>query len=758
MSDQLGHSRPASGGPQQAASRGPLDYARGGPAPTYSIDKDVHLLDRLAVIYRYRRIAFTVFALTTIALMIQGYSNVQMYQAKAQVLIEDERSTAMPGMAANEYYEDPLPYYNTQYRILRGRDLARRVAKRLELQNVPEFNGSAKPVQTPVTMARDAVDQFLRRITNTAPPEHEIPKPDESADESALVSGFLGRVQVVPIPDSKLVDVYFTSIDARFAAQAANALAEEYVAQNLEVKMQGTQSMLTWLENEVGAQQAKVEQSERELAEYRDRENAMSLDEKNNIVLSRLNSLNESVLRARTTRIEKESVNNQLKSLPSGTSPDSIPAIASNPQVQLHRTQLAQLQRQKAQLADRYGDKHPEIQKVNAQLADEQRQLEAETSKALQTVKNEYERALLEERTLAANLEEAKRDVQNLGRLSVGYNVLDREAKSNRAVYEALLQRENELRVASNSRANNVRIVEKAEIPKGPITPTSRRTWLLSLAVGLVAAVAVAYGLDYMNDTIKTPEDVTRILKMPFLGLIPSVRGDKHPVLASSHAPHEFGEAFRSLRTAIISRYPGESAKTMVVSSAQPLEGKTTTACNIAMALAYGGARVLLVDADMRRPGLHRPLRLTNERGLSQILTGQARVRDVIQRTVDPNLLAITAGRTPPNPSELLASERMKTLLTNLSHGPFDWIVIDTPPVLAVTDAVILAPAVSGVTFVVGAEMTRRRLAQRALETLLASHPRMVGVVLNKVDFARNKYYYSRYHGHQYKSYYAEAV
>jgi succinoglycan biosynthesis transport protein ExoP len=758
MSDQLGHPRPAPGGSQQSPSRAPVDYARGGPAPTYSIDKDVHILDRLAVIYRYRRIAFTVFALTTIALMIQGYSNVQMYQAKAQVLIEDERSTAMPGMTTNEYYEDPLPYYNTQYRILRGRDLARRVAKRLELQNVPEFNGSAKPAQTPVTMARDTMDRFLRRITNTATPEHEIPKPDESADESALVSGFLGRVQVVPIPDSKLVDVYFTSLDPRFAQQAANALAEEYVTQNLEVKMQGTQSMLTWLENEVGAQQAKVEQSERELAEYRDRENAMSLDEKNNIVLSRLNALNESVLRARTTRIERESVNNQLKSLPAGTGPDSIPAIAGNPQVQLHRTQLAELQRQKAQLAERYGDKHPEIQKVNAQLADEQRQLEAETTKALQTVKNEYERSLLEERTLAANLEEAKRDVQNLGRLSVGYNVLEREAKSNRAVYEALLQRENELRVASNSRANNVRIVEKAEIPKGPITPTSRRTWLLSLAVGLVASVAVAYGLDYMNDTIKTPEDVTRILKMPFLGLIPSVRGDKHPVLASSHAPHEFGEAFRSLRTAIITRYPGEAAKTMVVSSAQPLEGKTTTACNIAMALAYGGARVLLIDADMRRPGLHRPLRLTNERGLSQILTGQARVRDVIQRTVDPNLLAITAGRTPPNPSELLASERMKTLLTNLAHGPFDWIVIDTPPVLAVTDAVILAPAVSGVTFVVGAEMTRRRLAERALETLLASHPRMVGVVLNKVDFARNKYYYSRYYGHQYKSYYAEAV
>jgi capsular exopolysaccharide synthesis family protein len=251
-----------------------------------------------------------------------------------------------------------------------------------------------------------------------------------------------------------------------------------------------------------------------------------------------------------------------------------------------------------------------------------------------------------------------------------------------------------------------------------------------------------------MNDTIKTPEDVTRRLKLPFLGLVPAVRGDKHPLLASAHVPQDFGEAFRSLRTSLLSKYPEEGTKIVVVTSAQPLEGKTTTAANIAMALAYGGSRVLLIDADMRRPGLHRPLRLTNERGLSQVLTGQARVRDVIQRTVDPNLLAITAGRTPPNPSELLSSERMKTLLANLAHGPFNWIIIDTPPVLAVT----------GVTFVIGAEMTRRRLAERAIDTVMQSRPRYAAVVLNKVDFAKNKYYYSRYHGHQYKNYYSEAT
>ena len=757
---RTGSSQPTGSGGAAGGPGGPSTPTGGAPAP-YQPENEVHLLDRLAVLYRYRRLCVTVFILVTAAMIIQGYSNLKIYQAQARLLIEDERSTAVPGLAndQNTFYEDPEPYYQTQYKILKGRDLMRRVARKVHLERIPEFNGTKPPPPTPLSMLGDLKTRLLGGIMKTAPAAApEPPKIDETADESALVGGFIARVGVDPVRGTHLVDVTFISEDPKFAAQAVNTLIDEYVSENLEIKLRSTQGMLDWLGTELATQQKRVEESERALAEYREKENALSLDDKQNIVLSRLNQLNDTATRARSTRVQKESLYNQVKAIANGTNPDAIPVIATNTGVNTAKSRLIDLQRQKVTLLERYQDKHPLVVKVNAELQDAQRQLDVAIAGAVQSVRNEYETAVIEEQTFARNLEGAKSEATDLNRKGIGYGVMEREAKSNREVYQSLLTREKELKVSANSRTNNVRVVDRAEVPTAPITAGGRRTWLMSAVIGLVLAIAVALGLDYMNDTIKTPEDSTRRLKLPFLGLVPAVRGDKHPLLASSHVPHDFGESFRSLRTSLLSKYSDDGTKIVIVTSAQPLEGKTTTAANIAMALAYGGSRVLLIDADMRRPGLHRPLRLTNERGLSQVLTGQARVRDVIQRTVDPNLLAITAGRTPPNPSELLSSERMKTLLTNLAHGPFNWIIIDTPPVLAVTDAVILAPMVTGVTFVIGAEMTRRRLAERAIETVMQARPRYAAVVLNKVNFAKNKYYYSRYYGHQYKNYYAEAT
>jgi capsular exopolysaccharide synthesis family protein len=737
----------------------PPHHAPANPNGVTYADSQIHLLDRLAVVYRHRAIAVSVFVLTALAVILQSYSAVQMYQAHARVLIEDERSTAVPGLTLeNQYYEDPEPYYQTQYKILQGRDLARKVVRNLKLHTVGEFNGTDVPRETVTSMIRSSLRRALALARGRAAAPAAVPPPaDETPDESALVDSFIGRVSVNPVRGTRLVDVGFMSTDPEFAARAANALAEEYVTQNLALKLQGTQNMLEWLDKELVNQQRKVQETEAALADYRERQNALSLDDKQNIVVQRLNKLNDDVVLAKTRKARAEVAYNQIRqAAPSEMA--TAPAIVQHTAVAQAKATLQNAQRERAEKSERYGEKHPEMQKAAAAVQEAQRQYELEVSRAAQSIKSDFDTAVLEEQTLTHNLNAAKADAQDLSKKSVDYNLMEREANSNRQVYEALLQREKELRVSSNSRANNVRIADLAEVPKAPMGTGSGRAWPIGLALGLVLGIAVPFLLDYINDSVKTPEDVTKQLKMPYLGLVPAVAGSDRLLLAAAGVPHDFGEAFRSLRTSIVSHYDHSGAKLVVFTSAQPLEGKTTTAVNTAVALALGGARVLIIDADMRRPGLHHPLRLRNECGLSQVLGGQARVRDVLQRTIDRNLLAITAGALPPNPSELLASERMQSLMVNLQQGPFDWIIIDTPPVLAVTDAVTLTPRVSGVVFVVGAEMTRRRLAERALETIIQTHPKQIGVVLNRVDFARNKYYYSRYYGYQHKNYYAQAV
>jgi len=344
----------------------------------------------------------------------------------------------------------------------------------------------------------------------------------------------------------------------------------------------------------------------------------------------------------------------------------------------------------------------------------------------------------------------------DLNRKGVNYTVIEREAQSNRALYEALLARQKELQVVSNSGGNNVRLMDRAVVPGAPYTPDVKRNLMLGALAGILLALGLVMAIDYLDDTVKTPEDITRRLKLPFLGLVPAVKGQGHPLL-SQEVPHEFGEAFRALRTSLVFSSGNEGTRVIGLTSAQPLEGKTTTACNMAIALAYGGSRVLLIDADMRRPSVSRTLGIENTVGLSHLLTGQAMARQAIQRTSVQNLWVMTAGMTPPNPSELLSSDRMKTLISNVQHGPFDWVLIDTPPVLAVTDAVIIAPWVSGMVFIIGSEMTQRRLAERAVETLQTSRPHILGAVLNRVDIIRNKYYYSRYYGYKYKNYYVRS-
>ncbi|HEY7498511.1 MAG TPA: polysaccharide biosynthesis tyrosine autokinase [Vicinamibacterales bacterium] len=746
-----------SGAPSESAS---------GPSPTYAAGQSTHLLDKLTALFRHRRIAGAAFVIVVGLMMLQTYSKIPLYRTSARVVIQDERTTAVGNLNATDpmFWQDSEQYYNTQYSILRSRGLAKRVVRRLQLQNHPLFNGSAPQSRGPLAFVREArqtLGSTVRGLFSSGDkrqPAAEAPAPDESRIESGLISAFLGGVDIIPEKQTRLVEIAYVSTDPAFAALAATTLAEEYAQQNLDLRLETINKNLAWLSDEVVKQEGKVTEAEAAMSRYREKQNALSLEDRQNIVVARLNTLNDTVTRARTTRLQKEAMYRQLKDVdPKSDTADSYPLIATNQGVIEAKTRLNDLAADKARLSGRYLAGHPDLIKIEGQIESARAALVAQRARVIESAKVEYESAAEEERSFSVQLEGQKGAAMDLDRKSGAYLVLQRQAETNRQVYQSLLQQQKELRVVSNSRTNNVQVMDRAEPPGGPFSPNARRDWFTAITAGLLVALGLAFGMEYLDDTIKTPDDVAQRLRLPLLGLVPSAQGKRVPLL-SEPVPHDFGEAFRSLRTSLVFTSGAEGPRVIAVTSSQPLEGKTTTACNLGIVLALGGARVLLVDADMRRPGLHTVMGAQNEIGLSHLLVGQARVREAVQKTNTHNLFVISAGRIPPNPSELLTSERMNTLLENLQSGPFDWVIIDTPPVLAVTDAVIVARSVAGVVFVIGSEMTRRAHAERAIETLGAGKPKSIGAVLNRVDFERNKYYYSRYYGHHYHNYYGSST
>ena len=738
---------------------------------------EVHVLDRLSAVYRHRRLVISTFLLALTLFMLQSYATVPQYRAQGRLLIDDERTVAIRGMDSNDpiFWQDPEPYYETQYRILQSRGLTQQTVRGLALDSVPEFTGQGPEQFGPLEALRSARSAAVAAIGTAASTvvswlraedaardgdlaDGDLDAADASATESRNIAGFIARLAVTPVVNTRLVDVSFRAADPEFAAEALNAHLATYVEQNLARRLENTSRQLAWLGDELGKQQGSVEDSERALSDYRRDQNALSLGDNQNIVGQRLTELNSQVTRAESARLQQETLFNQIRDLdPNSDAAGTFPAVSGHPDVQTAEGDLAELQAEQARLAGRYLPLHPTMVKLTASLENAERALSAARARAVESIRAGYEAALGDENRLKAQLRAQEAAVQELGRKSVGYAVLERTAESNRRIYESLLQQQKELQVVANSRANNVQLMDRAEVPGAPFTPNTRRDWFLGIMAGLLLAFGLVVVIEYLDDTIKTPDDVARRLRVPLLGLVPAVRGHRVPVLSGA-VPHDFGEAFRSLRTSLVFTGANSGTRIVGITSTQPLEGKTTCACNTAMVLALGGARVLLIDGDMRRPSLHKSLGMANSTGLSHVLAGQARIREAIQRTHDPNLFALAAGQPPPNPSELLSSERMRSFLTSLESGPFDWVIIDTPPVLAVTDAVIIAPLVSAMVFVVGAEMTRSGHAERALELLAGGdNAAVVGVVLNRVDFDRNKYYYSRYYGYHYKSYYGES-
>ncbi len=743
------------------AGQGDLAGARPIQTPM-GATPSIHLLDRLNAVFKHRRLAATAFLIVVALMMIQTYSTTPIYETQSRIEIDDEKTTNLSNLNNTDlYWQDSGEYKKTQFQILHSRALAQRVVQKMGMTAALAQAAAPPKAHDPISLLRDArvgVTTWLRGLLSKKPdgpaPEPAVQSADARAD--ALAGLILGGVAIKPDNDTRLVYIQFTHHDPEFAARAANTIADEYIQMNLDHRLENIAKMMTWVNGEVDKQGKLLGDAEGALAHYKEANNAMSLS-RQDLIGQRLTTMQSQLSQAQGTRQQRQILFDQLKGVDAGDdSIDAFPIVGSNAAVVEAKGTLRSAQARLQGLQNQgFGDSYAPLVAARTDVANAKDKLVAARRIVVESIRQDYQAAVITERQAQGAYEGAKAESAGLDLKAVDYNKLQREADGIRNVYNSLLTQQKELSVVANSRQNNVSLIERAQVPVVPIAPQPKREWISAILMGLVVAVGLAFGIEYLDDTVKTPDDITRRLRIPLLGLVPAIRGERVPLL-SEPVPHDFGEAFRSLRTSLVFTSSGEHTRTIAVTSSQPLEGKTTTAANLALALALGGARVLVIDADMRRPGLHKSLGVQNNVGLSHLLQGQARVRDAVQRTAEPNLLMIPAGRTPPNPSELLGSERMSSFLTNLERGPFDWVIIDTPPVLAVTDAVILSPKITGVVFVVGSEMTRIVHAERALESIRASRPRAISAVLNRVDFDRNKYYYSRYYGYQYKSYYGQ--
>ncbi len=721
--------------------------------------QEIHLKDYLRVILKRKWIIGTVAVIVLTLAVLSSMNREPYYSASVRLSIQRQSANVLvfPNMALPFFDPD---YYQTQYTILRSRPLAERVIRKLGLQESPEFKPSSRrsfsfdPKSSVVWLMKKLNPVNLFSGSSSAKGTIKPNNAGNNGISPGLVNALIGRLGVTPMKDSKMVvDLSFTGRHPHIIAQIANAIAEEYINMTMEAKIEAAQKMMTKLDEQLADQKEKVEESEIALQKYKEKQNIVSLEEKQNIVVQRLSQLNALVTGAKTERIAIETRYKELKKLTDQPEMiESLPSILSNAMIQQLKTDYVGLQRKYSELSKKYGTKHPKIIELRSQIGLMKRKIALEVRKNVNSLMTEYKVAQSKEATLVGALEKQKKEALELNRKSIDYGILQREAESNRQMYNVLIKKMKEVDLSSDLKGTNIRVIDPAQVPGSPIGPNKGFNILFAAFIGAGLGMALAFFLEYIDTSMKTPEDIKRI-QIPYMGYIPTFHSDNHLELIVQEDPKSLiSEAYRTLRTGILFSGSKPSPQFIQVTSAGPQEGKTITAANVATVMAQSGSRVLIVDCDMRKPRIHEIFGIPNARGLSDLLLDGEDGFSFIKKTKVPNLNLLTCGTIPANPSELLSSKKMQRLLTLLGEK-YDRIIMDSPPVLAVTDSIVLSRLVEGIILVVGAGGSSRNGVARAVELLKEVNAQIVGAVLNNLNVEKERYYYSRYYYYDYGKY-----
>jgi capsular exopolysaccharide synthesis family protein len=650
-----------------------------------------------------------------------------MYQATVIIQIDPHAAKVVKMDVPQDREIDGDRFYETQYDLLRSRSLAERVAKDLDLAAASDF------LYPPAT---SAWAKLLSVIFKSSNPRTEAGQDNGSFEQRKAVAASMVQsgLTVAPVQHSSLVRISFDSSSPTWAQRIADGVADSYVSLNLERRYGATTYARSFLKERLEELKLKLEESEKALVAYAEDKELISEDTKQSLADSDLAALNGALQKTLTERIhaqelyEQANANNGL-GLPQVLEDGAIRALT-----QQHATLMIEYQNKLSTFKPDY----PDMLKLKAQMSQIDHEIKSAVDIIKQSLKARYDAALQQEALLKQKMDETKRGVLTTRNKEIQYNILKREADTNRSLYEGLLQQYKDVGVAGAVATNNVAVIDRAQVPGGPFKPSLAKNLQIALMPGLVVAGLLIALMELLDDSFKSPEEIEDQLGLPVLGIIPLSDGD---VLSSIAEPASaVAEAFRSFRTALQFSTDQGAPKSIVVTSGRPGEGKSTTALALAINFAQLGMKVLLIDADLRNPSQHRNLRVNNGAGLANYLAGGAMPESIFQKTHVDGLYFMSSGPLPPNPAELLAGPKMMSLLSMASEK-IDSVIVDSPPVMGLADAPLLASMASGTLLVIATADTRRAVVKAALKRLHFARARMVGVVMNKCNF-RTSYGY----------------
>lgn len=718
------------------------------------VEKEIHLKDYLTIVKKRKATIATFFILTFLVVVIFTFTATPLYRAATKVMIEKNTSDSL----TNAYRYTPYDpeFLETQYQLIKSASVLEKVVKRLDPEKIHALVFKDVSDTSYLSRIGSWTKEQIERLTAAAGLE-TLFSSDPAQDQEALLEVAIPPtkaqqieeyiktvIRAEPISNSRVVEISFTSDNPVLAARVVNSVAQAYIDELVEMQMEVSGYSIGWMKKKAEIQREKLEESEKDLHAYKREHDIITIEDRLAVLPERLSDLSKNLTIAETRRKEISAAYSQIQNIRKDQL-ETIPLIVENTSVGSINQAILAAERKISELSKKYGPKHPRMITANNELSSLKEKKTLELEKAVQTIRNEYQLAQSNERDLKELLEQTKFQAEKLGEKSIQLGILKRKVETNRFLYEALMKKMKEQGITEQSQSVNVWVIEKAEIPEWPASPRKKRNLLLGVVLGLFGGIGLAFFLEYLDNTVKTPEDVEEKFNIPVIASIDLFKGKNQTIVQNvqTDSASLIAENFKGLRTSVLLSSADKPPKSLLLTSMTPEEGKSSVCSCLALTMAQAGKKVLIIDADMRRPTQHKNFELDNKTGLSSYLAGMITDKSEILITgIRENLDIIPSGPIPPNPSELLGSEKARAMLDEW-QAVYDMVLIDTPPIVSVTDPVILSKRVDGVIIVTWAGKTTCEILGKGLKQLHDVAAPVTGIVLNRFNAKKSGYYYN---------------